>query len=161
HDWYGPGRHAKVVSTRARDLIGDGNKYRADEPLTGDESRVAQVRGVKFPRLLDPIDDLPPATVITSAVRRPGGKLLVRGSTADNGVVAKVLVNGKPARGLSANFAEWEVCLEGVKAGPVRLSAHAEDAAGNVEKTPHVVFVPPLEKPAQDSGAISKRLAPS
>src|SRR5262249_46306871 len=61
HDWYGPGRHAKVVSTRAKDLVGDGNKYHAEPPLTGDESRVAEVRDVPFPALLSPADDLPPA----------------------------------------------------------------------------------------------------
>src|SRR5262249_67182 len=32
HDWYGPGRHAKVASTRAKDLMGDGSKYRAEVP---------------------------------------------------------------------------------------------------------------------------------
>ena len=48
-DHFGPGRHAKVVSTRARDLMGDGDVYRADPPLTGDLSRVAEVRDVAFP----------------------------------------------------------------------------------------------------------------
>src|SRR5262249_9206435 len=52
HDYYGPNRHAKVVSTRAKDLINDGSKYRAEVPLTGDESRVAEVRDVAFPKLL-------------------------------------------------------------------------------------------------------------
>jgi hypothetical protein len=141
HDWYGPGRHAKVVSTRARDLIGDGNAYRADEPLTGDESRVAEVRGVKFPRLLDPLDDLPPATVITHVGPLAGGKVVVRGTCSDNGPVKRVVVNGKEARALAANFAEWEATLEGVKPGALTLTARAEDAAGNVERTPHVLAV--------------------
>ena len=39
HDWYGPGRDAKVVSTKAKDLLGDGHKYREEVGLTGDESR--------------------------------------------------------------------------------------------------------------------------
>jgi hypothetical protein len=137
HDYYGPGRHAKVVSTRAKDLINDGNKYRAEEPLTGDESRVAEIRDVKFPKLLDPVDDLPPTTVITHVGKLTGGKVVVRGSTADNGTVKKVVVNGKEAKALMANFAEWEVTLEGVKPGTLKLSAHAEDAAGNVEKVAH------------------------
>ena len=51
-DHLGAGRHAKVVSTRARDLMGDGDVYRADPPLTGDLSRVAEVRDVDFPSLL-------------------------------------------------------------------------------------------------------------
>jgi hypothetical protein len=141
HDYYGPDRHAKIVSTRAKDLLGDGNKYRQEAPLTGDESRVAEVRDVAFPRLLDPLDDLPPATVITHVGRPKNGKLTVRGHTSDNGKVTKVLVNGRPARALAPNFADWEIVLEKVQAGELKLTARAEDAAGNVEKLPHVVVV--------------------
>jgi hypothetical protein len=140
HDWYGPGRHAKVVSTRAKDLIGDGNTYRAEPPLTGDESRVAEVRDVPFPALLSPTDDLPPATVITH-VCAAAGRVAVRGTTSDDGVVRRVLVNGRPARALAPNFAEWEAVLEGVRPGALKLTAGAEDAAGNVERTPHVTVV--------------------
>ena len=137
HDWFGPGRHARVVSTKAPDLKGDSRVYREEPLLTGDESRVAEVRGVAFPKPLDPVDDLPPTTVITH-VHRSAGKLVVRGTTADNGTVKRVLVNSKEARPLAANFAEWEVVLDRV--GPAgTVSAHAEDAAGNVETRPHVV----------------------
>ena len=38
------------------------------------------------------------------------------------------------------DFAEWEVTLDPVR-GELKLSAHAEDAAGNVEKTPHTLAV--------------------
>jgi hypothetical protein len=142
HDYYGPGRHAKVVSTRAKDLIGDGNAYRAEPPLTGDESRVAEVHDIPFPQLLDPVDDQPPATVITSVSRRAPGELVVRGTTSDNGAVRAVRVNGKEARPLRPDFAEWEVILAGQSAGEVRLAAQAQDAAGNVEKVPHVLVIP-------------------
>ncbi len=137
HDWYGPGRHARVVTTNAKDFGADGLKYRAEEPLTGHESRVTEVKNVEFPKLLDPIDDLPPATVITH-VGRQGNKVVVRGTTADNGTVKRVLVNGKPARAVAGNFAEWEAVLDGVKG---EVKAHAEDAAGNIEKRPHIVVV--------------------
>jgi hypothetical protein len=141
HDWYGPGRHAKVAATNAKDYGADRLKYRAEEPLTGHESRVAEVKNIEFPKLLDPVDDLPPATVITHARRLADGKVLVRGATSDNGTVKRVLVNGKPARQTAANFAEWEITLEGVAKGPVKLQAHGEDAAGNVEKRPHGVVI--------------------
>ena len=59
HDYFGPGRHAKVVSRRAEDLINDGNSYRDVPILTGEESRAAEVQNVVFPQLLEPIDDLP------------------------------------------------------------------------------------------------------
>jgi hypothetical protein len=137
HDYFGPGRHAKVMATNAKDFGADGLGYHAEEPLTGHESRVSEVRDVEFPTLLDPVDDLPPTTVITH-VRRTGNTVIVRGTAADNGVVSKVVVNGEEARALSPNFAEWEVVLRNLKPGELKLSAHAEDAAGNVEKRPHV-----------------------
>jgi hypothetical protein len=65
----------------------------------------------------------------------------VRGSTTDNGEVKRVLINGKEARAVSGNFAEWEVLLDVAAKGEVKVQAHAEDAAGNVEKRAHVVVV--------------------
>jgi hypothetical protein len=87
-------------------------------------------------------DDLPPATVITFAGAPRAGKVLVRGTTSDNGTVRRVLVNGREARATAANFAQWEATIEHAGAGPLKVTAHAEDAAGNVEKRPHVVVVP-------------------
>ncbi len=139
HDQFGPDRAAKIVSTKTKELKADGLEYREESLLTGDESRVAEVKGVEFPKLLDPIDDLPPTTVITH-IRREGSKVIVRGTSADNGVITKVTVNGTAAKATARNFAEWEVILEASK-GELKVTAHAEDAAGNVEKRPHVVSV--------------------
>jgi hypothetical protein len=141
HDHFGPGRHAKVAALNAKDFASDGRKYRSEAPLTGHQSRVTEVKDVEFPKLLDPVDDLPPATVVTDVRRLAGNKVSVGGTTTDNGVVKRVLVNGKEARATLPNFAEWEVVLEGVAKGPLEVRAHAEDAAGNVEKRPHVVVV--------------------
>jgi hypothetical protein len=140
HDHFGPGRHAKAISTKARDLIEDGSQYREVPLLTGNESRVAEVRDVEFPKLLDPVDDLPPTTVITSVIA-DGNRTIVRGTTADNGEVKRVVINGQDAQSLSSNFAEWKVTLPGTEGGEIRLTARAEDAAGNLEPRPHVVVV--------------------
>ena len=129
HDWYGPGRHAKVVSTAARDFGKDGLMYREEKPLTGDESRVAETTGVSFPTMLRPVDDLPPSTVVTDVIEGKGRH--VRGVCIDNGDVRRVVVNGKEARSLAPNFAEWEITVSG---GVEPIVAHAEDTAGNVEK---------------------------
>jgi RNA polymerase sigma factor (sigma-70 family) len=102
---------------------------------------VAPNREADFPRPLDPVDDLPPVTVITQ-VRQEGGKVVVRGTTSDNGTVKKVLVNDREARSLAPNYSQWEVVLDGVKPGRLRLVAKAEDEAGNVEKVPHTLTVP-------------------
>jgi hypothetical protein len=141
HDYPARGRTTKVVSTRFPGLMTDGD-YRPVADFTGDRARAADVPAVEFPALLDPVDDLPPATVVTR-VTVEGTRVVVRGTTSDNGVVTKVLVNGREARALSPNFAEWEVVLAGVEPGALRLSAHAEDAAGNVERRPHLVSALP------------------
>jgi len=136
HDYYGPGRHAKVVSTKAADLLADGNKYRQEPPLTGDESVVAEVASVEWPALLSPVDDQPPATIITQ-VRREEGKLIVTGVSHDNGRIAAVKVNGQAATiaNQSAGVADWQIELALPASG--KLAALAADEAGNVEKTPH------------------------
>src|SRR5439155_1596223 len=67
--------------------------------------------------------------------------LIVRGTTSDNGTVRRVVVNGKEARALAANFAEWEVVLDESVLTEGTLSAHAEDTAGNAEKLSHKVAV--------------------
>jgi hypothetical protein len=51
--------------------------------------------------------------------------------------VKRVLVNGVEAKAIGANFAEWEAELP---AG-AKVTAFAEDVAGNVEKTPHELTV--------------------
>ncbi len=144
HDYYGPGRHAKIISTNAKNLLNDGNKYRNEPPLTGDESVVAEVTDIKWPELLQPVDDLPPATVITTAVRQ-GNKLLVTGITHDNGDIVSVTVNGQLAT-ISSNrtgVADWSIELPASAAGPVqKISAHAADRAGNIEQTKHEIKSP-------------------
>jgi hypothetical protein len=97
-----------------------------------------QPKESEFPGALKPVDDLPPMTVITHTLRQKDGSLLVRGTTSDNGTVKRVVVNGREAKGLRDNFAEWEVTLGSASAG-TKLTAHAEDAAGNVEPRPHVL----------------------
>ncbi len=138
HDYYGPGRDAKVVSTAARDLITDGNTYREEPPLTGDESKVTEVSGIEWPELLNPIDDIPPATIMTS-IRRNGNKLDVYGISHDNTDIASIQVNDKDTEVVSkgSGVVEWRVSLTLPADG--RIVASASDAQGNREQTGHVV----------------------
>lgn len=138
HDYFGPGRHAKIVSVKSDHLRLDKLRYGSLFPLTGDEARVAEVRDVRFPKLLDPVDDFPPATVITHLIPTGKNALLVRGTSTDNGTIARVLVNGEKARSISPNFSEWEVTLPNAKDG-MTIRAHAIDADDNTEVTPHVL----------------------
>lgn len=136
HDWFGPGRHALVVSVRSPEYKTAPDRFRAEPPLTGDESRVAEVTDIEFPKLLDPVDDLPPATVITH-VTRQAGRILVQGTCSDNGEVRRVVVNDREAESLSPNFATWQIVLDA--ANVTSIEARAEDSAGNKELVPHRV----------------------
>ena len=136
HDWFGPGRHAMVVSTRSPEFKAAPDRFRAERPLTGDESRVAEVSDIPFPSPLDPVDDLPPATVITH-VARSKDKYVLTGTCSDNGQVVRVLVNDREAKPLSPNFATWQITLDAAPVG--KFAARAEDAAGNKEQLVHQV----------------------
>ena len=135
HDYYGTGRHAKIVTTSAKNILTDGNKYHQEPPLTGDESVVAEVANVDWPILLDPVDDLPPATIITS-VRKERGKLIVTGISHDNGTITSVAINGQAAECSPqiAGVVDWRIELSGM---PTSIVAVAADDARNVEQTGH------------------------
>jgi hypothetical protein len=82
------------------------------------------------------VDDLPPATMITS-IEKVRGKWLVKGTSQDNGAIASVTVNGSGARILSsqAGVVDWEATIDASRDG--KLFAKTTDKAGNVEKTGH------------------------
>lgn len=82
-------------------------------------------------------DDLPPATVITSTLRRADGMLLVRGTATDNGKIVKVVVNGIEATPLAPDYSQWEAV---VTPAPL-LTAWSQDDAGNRELTPHELHI--------------------
>jgi hypothetical protein len=86
-----------------------------------------------YPGVLQPMDDMPPQTIITRILRQKNNQLLVSGTTADNGEVKRVLVNGQEAKPTAANFAEWEITLNRTE----QLRASAEDATGNSEPRAH------------------------
>ena len=137
HDYPAAGRVTKVLSARFTNELSGGN-YRSIENFTGRDVRAAEVASTDFPTLLEPIDDLPPATMITS-VQRVKSKLLVQGVSQDNGDVAAVTVNGAPARILSAHagVVDWEIALDPPRDG--KLTARATDESGNVEVTGHTI----------------------
>jgi hypothetical protein len=94
-----------------------------------------------YPKPLAPVDDLPPATVITSVERLKSGKVVVRGTTSDNGTVKCVRVNSREARQVAKNFAQWEILLDPIPIDKFKIVAAAEDSAGNVERTAHELVV--------------------
>ena len=94
-----------------------------------------------YPGPLNPVDDRPPVTVMTHIGPVRGGRVVVRGVTADNGVVRSVRVNGQKARRLAPNFLEWEAVLDDLRSNSFTLTALADDEAGNVERVPHKVTI--------------------
>jgi hypothetical protein len=146
HDFFGPGRDAKVESTAARDFGADGLAYREVEGITGDESRLADVPRVPFPQLLEPTDDQPPATIVTwptagIPVQIEGGRLTVAGTSTDNGTIQRVTVNGVDAESVDDDFLQWTATLTDVAPGRLTITAVSQDEAGNIEQTPHVLTV--------------------
>ncbi len=86
-------------------------------------------------------DELPPCTMITSAIRE-GNIVRVRGSVADTSDIKQVIVNNRPAWSTRGSFAEWEITLEAPSQGtPFEIAASAEDINGHHEIVPHVVTV--------------------
>jgi len=138
HDHLGPGKDLRILSRLAKKELSAGGTYRRESPLTGRDALVAQVGDAPFPELLRPVDDLPPATIITS-VRRQGDSLVVRGVSHDNGPIARVMVNDKPARNVSSavegGVVDWEIKLPAPNVKTI--TARATDKAGNVEQHPH------------------------
>ncbi len=142
HDFPEPGKTYRVVSSRFPALAQDGT-YAAVPKFTGRDVVAAAVDPVPFPTLLEPVDDLPPATMITAVCRiGSGDRLRVTGVAHDNGEIAKVQVNGQPARILAsaAGVVDWEIELAAPKEGT--LTAASTDRAGNPEKLPHRLTVP-------------------
>jgi len=133
HGYPATGDVTKVVSTRFPAAA--SAEFGSVDKFTGKDVRAAKSTPVAFPQLLAPVDDLPPATVITSARKQADGKLLVRGVTQDNGEVTEVIVNGQRAKIVTqqAGVADWEVTLPAAK----ELTASARDRAGNTEKASH------------------------
>lgn len=80
-------------------------------------------------------DDASPITIVTSIVSTSAGGLRVRGTSVDNGPIARVEVAGLPAISSRDNFAEWEVEVPADAVGEIR--AFAVDEAGNVENNAH------------------------
>jgi hypothetical protein len=137
HDWPGHlGKQLRVISVKFPGLM-TGGDYSAVPGLTGPKVRAAEMQGVEFPTLLTPVDDLPPATIITSVRKQADGKVIVTGVTTDNGEVTSVDVNGRAATIVSqrAGVADWQITLD---AAPPQISVRATDRAGNAEKTPAV-----------------------
>jgi hypothetical protein len=128
------GKALRVVSVKFPGLM-SGGEYKSVPGFTGKGVRAAEVEGVEFPTLLEPIDDLPPATMITS-VRREGDKVVVRGVSQDNGNVASVNVGSDRALIVAnhAGVAIWEITMDRKRVAGATVVARATDDAGNSEK---------------------------
>jgi hypothetical protein len=144
HDTSSPSQVRRVASVTTPAAMKDGD-YRSIEGWSGPEARAAEVKNITFPQLLLPVDDLPPATLITS-IRSEGAKRIVRGISHDNGEISTVSVNGQNAKIVAqhAGVADWTIALDAASDG--RYIATATDTAGNPELMPHTVFDIPAHR---------------
>ena len=139
HDTPTPGAVTRIASANIPETLKDDHFCSVDG-WTGADARAAEVKGIIFPQLLAPVDDLPPATLITS-VNADGIRPLVRGISHDNGVIASITVNGHPATitGQHAGVADWFITLDAPADG--HYLAKSTDSAGNTELLPHKVVL--------------------
>ena len=147
HDLFGAGKHAKFVSSRDVQFTKAKARYREQKPYTGEESRVTDTPEAKFPKLLDPIDDQPPATIITWPKRGlpvklgKSGTLEVGGTSTDDYKIVRVVVYSVEVNDLDYNFTGWSVKISSLKPGKVKLTALATDKVGNREQTAHILMI--------------------
>ncbi len=131
HDMPNPGMMTQVVSVKFPEAMREG--FHTIDNWTGRDVRAAEVKEAPFPELLDPVDDLPPATMITR-LHREGEKLRLRGLATDNGEIAVVKVNGRNAQIITQQegVADWEIVMDVPADG--KVVAKAIDRAGNEEQ---------------------------
>jgi hypothetical protein len=137
HDYPKQGGVALVAHQDVAALDTAKDFKQADGFLKSPQLRMAELKDVRFPTdVLAPVDDLAPATTITSVERR-AGKMLVRGVTHDNGVVRVVTVNGSEAKlqFVQAGLVDWEALVDPSPDG--LLTARGTDQAGNAETPGH------------------------
>ena len=120
-----------VTSRKFPDELKDYGYGGGMEGWTGPDVVISVLKRMEFPNLVEPKDDLPPASFITR-VRREGDKLHVSGVAHDDGAIAGVKVNGVDARitGQQAGVADWEVTINNA----AEITSQARDVAGNEEK---------------------------
>ncbi|MCE9608475.1 MAG: G8 domain-containing protein [Planctomycetia bacterium] len=137
HDTPKSGTTMRVAPVKAKELLKTGN-YQSIAGWTGPDALAAEVNVGDFPKLVKPVDDLPPATLITG-VERAGDKCVVRGVAHDDGEIAAVTVNGLPATIIAqqAGVADWTITLDAPSDG--RYVAQAKDLAGNQESMTHTL----------------------
>lgn len=135
HDLAAAGSVTQVMSAKLS-ALGKASDSHGIGDWMGSEAHAVLVQRIDFPQLLSPVDDLPPATLIT-CVKSEGAKRIVCGVSHDNGEIASVTVNGKSAKIISqqAGVADWAITLDTPSDG--RFLAQALDRAGNKELNPH------------------------
>jgi len=144
HDYFGPGQDAKVIpATQTRN---DGLNYQYMTPVFEQTVKVA-ITNVPFPQNpINPVDGMPPATVITYPGKEQSlpsntTSITVRGTCIDASQVTSVTVNGVPATPLENNFTLWEVTLNNLQNGQYTLTATGVDEFGNQELNPHKINI--------------------
>jgi hypothetical protein len=133
------GQTIEVVSRHFPDQLAKRG-YAPMDGFTGPDVVASRTLHYEFPELLSPVDDLPPATMITE-IHRSEGKLTVRGVSHDNESVQAITINGSPATIISQQHgvADWELSLPAADA----ITAEATDDAGNREARPHSIRLAP------------------
>jgi len=141
HDYFGPGKDAKVIPI--------SQEYRKDlnyefHPDFGVSVLVAETN-VDFPEEdIFLIDTRSPATAITfpkDGSKISGNTITVRGWTVDQSDILSVTVNGVQANFIDDRRIEWIVENLPVSSGVFTITAGATDVERNSEANPHTISI--------------------
>lgn len=158
HDWFGPGRDAKVIPTvQTRD---DSLEYFTLYPTFSYDVKVAET-DVPFPQSpITQIDRLPPSTVILypqshQVLPLQTDSIEVLGTCIDASTIVSVVVNGINATPIDDNYGSWRATLRGLTPGAYTIESIALDEFGNVELNPHRVTIGIGEVPLSVIGPVA------
>lgn len=116
-------------------------------PQAGDGPEIQVEDGRPSYPATDPVDDLPPVTVVTHVRIDSDGTCHLRGVATDNETVRRVHVNDRSVPINQRGVCDWTFEFSSELDGNATLEVRAEDQAGNVEPRPHVIDVSGTDTP--------------
>ena len=157
-DFLGAGNHGYAMPRRQHENqqgIPSGAQFRPARSVVGhqglkfypDTFKIANIPDSNINTwpahpILNPIDTLPPASVILSPKNHAhvvGNTVTVRGVSLDTNGLESVKVNGVAAQ-IDANGRDWQISLP-TGQGMMNISVIAKDSRGNTEQHVHTIMI--------------------
>lgn len=101
----------------------------------------------------DPVDDLPPVTVVTRIIPDENGHVQLRGMTSDNEVVSQIHINDRSIRIDREGCSEWSARLRLERRDQATIVVRADDDSGNVEPRPQTILLSASQLASQEGNS--------